>query len=69
MKQSGRNYERVLVCGGCETVRIDIINHYGHITKRTYRYPEAYLLPRGEHALSQEERDFIRLANVQSDLR
>lgn len=62
VRRTAGEYERILLCSRCDTIKIQTIDTSGHIVRSRYQYPEAYVRPKGLGRITAEERATIRLA-------
>lgn len=65
-KEKGGWY-RTLVCNRCTTERREHLDKWGYVTSRSYKYPEGFLVEGGGGPLSQDERGFLRIMNINPD--
>lgn len=60
-----RAYDRRLRCSSCHTVRIQLLDQYGHVVANRYEYPDQYLMHRdGQVGAFGGARDAYRLEAI-----
>jgi hypothetical protein len=60
-----RAYDRRLRCSGCHTIRIQLLDAYGHVVANRYQYPDNYLAHRdGQVGALGGARDAFRLEAI-----
>jgi len=62
-----RAYDRRLRCSGCHTIRIQLLDAYGHVVANRYDYPDNYLAQSGRTGggpLGGGARDAFRLEAI-----
>lgn len=69
VREAGRNYERVLRCSRCETLRHQHIAKKGgrYVGGMSYTWPDDYKL-KGFGAFTADDRGLVRLASIQDDI-
>lgn len=60
-----RAYDRRLRCSSCHTVRVQLLDQYGHVLANRYDYPDHYLANRnGQTGALGGARDAFRLEAI-----
>lgn len=64
-RRTPRGFERILSCGTCEAVKIQMLHADGTLYRTKIEYPDGYLRSPGMGRVTRQENAAIRLLNIE----